>query len=84
MGGKSLLAGENRHGGMLGKIDGFRDASWIFNVKNRLGWHNKSETTHTGVVGVSEIPADKAMEMWRDLRSGEACSKDDGADTQSD
>ncbi len=28
---------------------------WIFNMKNRFGWKDKSETEHTGTVQVTQI-----------------------------
>lgn len=57
-------------GGMLGKLPGFNAACWIFNMKNRHGWRDKTETAHTGAVGVSEISVAKAEEWFEQLRSG--------------
>ena len=34
--------------GMMGKIPGFSAATWIFNMKNRFGWRDKSELEHRG------------------------------------
>ena len=28
---------------------------WIFNMKNRFGWKDKTETEHTGNIGVTQI-----------------------------
>lgn len=28
---------------------------WIFNMKNRFGWRDKTETEHTGSVGITQI-----------------------------
>lgn len=43
--------------GMLGKIPGFSAATWIFNMKNRFGWRDKSETDVNvkGYIKVIEI-----------------------------
>ena len=41
--------------GMVGKIAGFNATTWIFNMKNRHGWTDKTETTHGGEIGITQI-----------------------------
>lgn len=31
--------------GMMGNIEGFNAASWVFNLKNRFGWRDRQEVT---------------------------------------
>ena len=34
--------------GMVGKIAGFNATTWIFNMKNRHGWTDKTDVNHGG------------------------------------
>ena len=34
--------------GMTGKVPGFNAAIWIFNMKNRHGWADKTDVNHGG------------------------------------
>jgi len=37
--------------GAKGEIQGFNSASWIFNMKNRAGWRDRSEVDARGIFG---------------------------------
>lgn len=56
---KSLLFWEKAGiDGMMGKIFNFNAASWIFNMKNRLGWTDKVDHEHGGKVELVTIVDD--------------------------
>lgn len=48
--------------GTTGKLKGFNPSSWIFNMKNRLGWKDKQEHSFDG-----SAPVVFKMTMGKDL-----------------
>ncbi|WP_150524017.1 hypothetical protein [Roseibium sediminis] len=40
--------------GAQGKIDGFNSASWIFNMKNRAGWRDRTDIDARGIFGTPD------------------------------
>ena len=41
--------------GMVGQIPGFNATTWIFNMKNRHGWKDKTETQVSGGLEIKKI-----------------------------